>query len=347
MKATLLKAALGLGLDRPLRRLRRRTPVVLLYHGFADRRSAGVVDLHGNRLQQTTLRAQLAFLRKHCTIVTLRQVVVSLSGGPALPDYAVALTIDDGYESVYRLAFPLLREAQAPATLFVATQFVDERVPLWPDRLEYAFAGASSEPAARRARLASLERRAKSLRPAAREAVIASVEAELGRRLTLDACAPEGYRPLTWAQTKEMADSGLMEIGSHTHTHTIVRLLGEDEGRRELAQSKRLVEESIGRGCDLFCYPNGAEHDFSARSTAMLKEAGFLCGLTAVAGFVNPGADPYAMPRFSTNDRDSFEQFRTTFSLGRSVLQRLRRRLLPCRGPTDSATLTGWRSSRA
>ncbi|MDD5301600.1 MAG: polysaccharide deacetylase family protein [Elusimicrobia bacterium] len=327
MKSILLKTAFALGLDRPLRWLRRRQAVVLMYHGFTDRPSDGIVNYQGNRLQQASFRRQLAFLKENCAVVTLRQVAASLSGGPALPDYAVALTIDDGYESVYALGFPALREAKLPATLFVATQFVDERAPLWPDRLEYAFAGAPGDPAARRERLKGLQRRAKDLLPAEREALIAPVEAELGRKLILDSSAPENYRPLTWAQAREMADSGLMEIGSHTHTHTIVTLPGEEEGRRELALSKTLVEKNVGRPCDLFCYPNGDYDDFSPATTKLLRESGFLCGLTTVAGFVRPGDDPYTMLRFGTDDRDSFEKFRMTFSLGRNLLQGARRRL--------------------
>lgn len=327
MKSALLKTAFALGLDRPLRWLRRRQAVVLMYHGFTDRPSDGIVNYQGNRLQQSAFRRQLAFLKENCAVVTLRQVAASLSGGPALPDYAVALTIDDGYESVHALGFPALREEKMPATLFIATQFVDERIPLWPDRLEYAFAGAPGDPAARRAVLKGLQGRAKGMPPSAREALIAPVEAELRRKLVLDSSAPENYRPLTWAQAKEMADSGLMEIGSHTHTHTIVSLLGEDEARRDLARSKELVEKNIGRPCDLFCYPNGDYDDFNALTARLLKEAGYLCGLTTVAGFVKPGDDPYTMLRFGTDDRDPFEKFRMTFSLGRNLLQGARRRL--------------------
>jgi len=326
MKDALLKAALAAGFDAPLRWLRRRQAVVLMYHGFTDRPSDGIVNYQGNRLQQSAFRRQLAFLKANCHIVSLRQVAASLAGGPALPDYAVALTIDDGYESVYTLGFPVLREFKAHSTLFVATQFVDERVPLWPDRLEHAFAGAPGEPAARREVLKGLQQRAKNMLPAEREALIAPVEAA-HRRLTLDASAPENYRPLTWAQCREMAESGLMDIGSHTHSHTIATVLGEEAFAAELALSKRLVEQNLAKPCDLFCYPNGDYDDFSPASTRLLKSAGYKCGLTTVAGFVKPGSNPYTMLRFGTDDRDSFEKFRMTFSLGRNLLQGARRRL--------------------
>lgn len=326
MKTFALKMALSLGLDKPVSWLRRRSAVVLMYHGFTDRPSDGVVNYQGNRLQQKTFRRQLAFLKENRALVTMRQVAVALSGGPALPDYATALTIDDGYESVYTLGFPVLREAKVPSTLFIATQFVDERVPLWPDRLEHAFAGAPGAAAARRERLKELQGRAKSMLPGEREALITPLEKELSRKLVLDAAAPENYRPLTWAQTKEMADSGLMEIGSHTHTHTITTLHDAKGLREELALSKSIVEKNVGHPCDLFCYPNGDYDDYSPETGAALKEMGFLCGLTTVAGFAKPGDDPYEVLRFGTDDRDSFEKFRMTFSLGRNLLQGARRK---------------------
>lgn len=322
-----LKVALALGLDAPLRWLRRRRAVVLMYHGFTDRPSDGVTNYQGNRLQPSTFARQLDFLSEQCNIVTVRDVVRSLSGGPALPDYSVALSMDDGYESIHTLAFPLLLEKKVPATVFVATQFVDERAPLWPDRLEYAFAEAKGEPGARRARLRELQKIAKDLPPGERGAMIASVESEHSRTLILDSTAPSTYRPLSWVQVRDMVSSGLMEVGSHTHTHTIMTLLSENEARGELSRSKSLIEKHVGGTCDLFCYPNGDVGDFNPTTGRLLKDAGFLCGLTTVAGFVDAGNDPFALRRFGTDDRDSFEKFRMTFSLGRNLLQGTKRRL--------------------
>ncbi len=314
-------------LSAMLSRLRRRQAVVLMYHGFTDRPSDGVVNYQGNRLQQATFRKQLEWLRKNRTIVPLRAVVDSLSGGPPLPDYATALSIDDGYETVRTLGFPVLKEFDAPAILFTATEFVDARVPLWPDRLEYAFANAPGDAAARRERLKGFQRQAKDMLPGERNALIAGVEAELGSRLVLEAGAPDAYRPVTWEHCREMSASGLVEIGSHGHTHTIATLLPPDDLRSELRLSRKLVEKNVGKPCDLFCYPNGDYDDFSAETTEELKGAGYKCGLTTIAGFVSRGDDPYALLRFGTDDRDSWKKFEQTFSIGRNVLQGARRAL--------------------
>lgn len=49
--------------------------------------------------------------------------------GRSLPPRSVILTFDDVYESVYRHAFPVLRELGVPAVAFVATAFLDSSQP--------------------------------------------------------------------------------------------------------------------------------------------------------------------------------------------------------------------------
>lgn len=309
--------------------LNRRKAVVLMYHGFTDRPSDGLVNYQGNRLRVESFRAQLEWLKRNRVVVPLRRVIESLSGGAPLPDYATALTIDDGYESVYTLGFPALKEYKTHATLFVATQFVDERVGLWPDRLEYAMSGVpGDDPAPKRERLIRLQAKAKALGPRDRDRFVEGVEDETGRRLTFQGGAPENYRPLDWEQAKTMSDSGLVEVGSHGHSHTIMTLLNEADAAAELSRSRHLVERALGRPCDLFCYPNGGTGDFDEKTGSLLRAAGYKCGLTTVPGFVSRGDDPFTVLRFGTDDRDPFSKFEQTFGLGRAVGARLKRTLL-------------------
>jgi len=58
------------------------------------------------------------------TILSLDDAV-RLCMADALPARAVALTFDDGYSSVVETAWPLLRERNLPATLFVVTGYLD------------------------------------------------------------------------------------------------------------------------------------------------------------------------------------------------------------------------------
>ena len=59
------------------------------------------------------------------TVLPLPRVVEALVAGTALPDRTVAITVDEASQSVYRDAWPRLRDAGLPFTLFVATDAVD------------------------------------------------------------------------------------------------------------------------------------------------------------------------------------------------------------------------------
>ena len=50
---------------------------------------------------------------------------------------SVLLTVDDGYQDFYNLAFPILKKYEVPATVFFTTDFIDKRIWLWHDLLNF------------------------------------------------------------------------------------------------------------------------------------------------------------------------------------------------------------------
>ncbi len=55
----------------------------------------------------------------------LREVIDRGRNGGPLPSRTFVVTFDDGYENVYRNAWPVLRELGVPATVFLATAYLD------------------------------------------------------------------------------------------------------------------------------------------------------------------------------------------------------------------------------
>ncbi|MDP3803956.1 MAG: polysaccharide deacetylase family protein [Candidatus Omnitrophota bacterium] len=97
---------------------------------------------------------------------------------------------------------------------------------------------------------------------------------------------------LSWDQIKEMSDSGIVTIGSHTRAH--FWLLGSDERflKDEVVGSKNILEEKLGKKVGLFCYPMGA---FDEKSKKAVKDAGYVCAVST-----NPKSGPtdiYAIKR--------------------------------------------------
>jgi len=66
---------------------------------------------------------------------------------------------------------------------------------------------------------------------------------------------PADGTPLSWAGAQELVDSGLVTIGSHTHSHALLDRLRPDEAADELDRSKALIEDRLGVTADHFAYP--------------------------------------------------------------------------------------------
>ncbi len=113
-----------------------QTVPILCYHRFGT----------GNNkmlMAPTNFGQQLDWLaRNGYKVIRLSQLLGFLGGHEPLPQKSVVITIDDGYESVHRHAFPLLKKYGFPATLFVYTDFIGTGDGLsWGQLLEMANSG--------------------------------------------------------------------------------------------------------------------------------------------------------------------------------------------------------------
>lgn len=105
-----------------------------------------------------------------------------------------------------------------------------------------------------------------------------------------------------------MADSGLVEIGSHTVTHPILSSITDEESWDELTRSQSQIEEGMGRRVSAFCFPNGMSGDVRPRQIRQVAEAGYYCSVLAHFGMVNSGSDRYQLPRIGMTRKSSTEQ---------------------------------------
>jgi peptidoglycan/xylan/chitin deacetylase (PgdA/CDA1 family) len=109
---------------------------ILCYHRLGAGNSKMVVS-------PSNFEAQMAWLaRNGYRVVRLADLAGFLSGERPLPQRAVVITFDDGYESVYRHAFPVLKKYGLPATAFVYTDFLGGGDALtWPQMQEMQASG--------------------------------------------------------------------------------------------------------------------------------------------------------------------------------------------------------------
>ncbi|GHU00626.1 hypothetical protein FACS1894186_1600 [Alphaproteobacteria bacterium] len=100
---------------------------------------------------------------------------------------------------------------------------------------------------------------------------------------------------LSDAQIREMADSGLWEVGAHTLTHRNLRDLPDEEATREIVESKAKIESITGKPCVSFSYPYGQLDD---RHVEMVRAAGFRAACTTKKRIL-PLTNPLKINRLS------------------------------------------------
>jgi peptidoglycan/xylan/chitin deacetylase (PgdA/CDA1 family) len=96
--------------------------VVFMYHRFGEQ---GVPATNIRVEQFDSHLRELA--ERRAAVIGLGDIVTALRASAPLPKRAVALSIDDAFKSVYTVAWPRLRAAGLPFTLFVSTDAVARR----------------------------------------------------------------------------------------------------------------------------------------------------------------------------------------------------------------------------
>jgi peptidoglycan/xylan/chitin deacetylase (PgdA/CDA1 family) len=247
--------------------------------------------------------AQMDVLRSICRVLPLAEAIERLYSG-SLPPRAAAITFDDGYANNLTHAAPVLRARGLPATVFVATGYLNGGR-MFNDTVIEAVRRAGTEldlaalelgrfsladAPARRAAIDTILGALKYREPLARERAAAAIAERVGAQLP-------GDLMLTDAQLAALPGLGL-EVGAHTVTHPILTRIEADAARREISTSRATLEDMTGTRVRLFAFPNGRPgRDYAPEHVAMVRAAGFSAALSTASGACHRGSDRYQLPR--------------------------------------------------
>jgi peptidoglycan/xylan/chitin deacetylase (PgdA/CDA1 family) len=307
----------------PLERVTSAKFVILCYHGIGEA---------GNPLSFAPTRAlfdaQMRFLRENFRVVSLEQACQELRG-KSKTEPGIVITLDDGYRSAYTLAFPTLQKYKLPATIYLTLESVETGQVAWYDRVFLAMALAPSgelqldlqgpwrfqlDSTADRLRAAvEVVALLRTLPNSERRACCALLENKIG--LPQNALS---NRVLNWDEIRTMHDAGIT-FGSHTLTHPVVSRLLPQELKRELNDSKCLLERNLGAQVLDFAFPFGKVSDCGAAAVEMLARCGYRSAVTTVPGVNTPQVNPYELRRLQVGFDGSLARF--AFDLSRAFLR--------------------------
>lgn len=292
-------------------RWRQARHLILCYHGIST------LDEHewNGQLYMTPakLRARLRFLRDNTfAILPLDEAITRLRAG-TLPPKSVSLTFDDGATDFATHAVPILREFNAPATVYVTTYYAEHRYPVFDTALSYVlWHGQTSG-----ADLASMVERVAPLpvfSDADRERVRSLVRSYTDNRgmngeakqeylrrvgalvkVDVDAFTASGRLAIMTPEMVRALPRDIVNVELHTHRHRTPR--DEAQFKREIEDNRSSLAAMMGDTVRRthFCYPSG---DYSASFVTWLGELGVTSATTCVPRLADTGSAPLLLPRF-------------------------------------------------
>src|SRR5262245_22688993 len=111
-------------------------------------------------------------------------------------------------------------------------------------------------------------------------------------------------RPLDWGEVKEMQARGI-EFGSHTITHPMLTQVPGDVARREIGDSRRMLEDRLGAPVPFFCYPRG---DVNAAVQRIVRDEGYAAACSIEPGLNDARTDLFRLRRTYVSRRDSISE---------------------------------------
>lgn len=289
---------------RKLKRIPNDSLLILAYHRVvADLAKAEKESIYGLVISTETFRRHCQMLREKYDIISIEEAENYLESNVSAKRPKAVITFDDGYLDNYEEAFPVLREMNLPATIFLPTQMIGKTEPLAHDKafwlvkkafekkksIENAFlkAGIESIP---NGDILSATDRIVYLPAIQRDAIIA----ELERSLSIESY-PKEYGLLDWEMVREMSRNKI-SFGVHSASHTVLTLENETEFESEIKESKKMLEEKLGREVISFAYPNGK---FNGKVRRHVVKSGYKLAVSTATHANRRGGDAFTLGRIS------------------------------------------------
>lgn len=275
--------------------------LILMYHRIIDPKESDYIE-PGMYVKLKSFKKQMDILNENFRVVPLRQFLKNLGHPGKKP--ICAITFDDGWADFYTNAFPVLEQFKFPATVFLPTNFIGTSKQFWTERVALAilngeclslklheFAGVKNIKNVLSRDIPKVITGLKKYSPQILEQV-------LGEEKPKNEPEPSF---LNWYQVQNVANSGIIEFGSHTSSHTILTTVKKEEIERELKESKNslLDRKIVTEEFIPFCYPNGNTND---EICEIVRDCGYSCAVTTKRGWNLQSTNAFKLKRVGMHE---------------------------------------------
>lgn len=301
--------------------------VILTYHRVIPQTDKQLeYEQPGMYVHPETFRMHMHVLKSRYDLTHIDVWIKKKKKNIQLPKISVAITFDDGWKDNYDYAFPVLKEYEVPATIFLVSDYIGTKYRFWPNRLIRLLINRNISDYINLKGYEWIKDLQLSFRLESQPSLDLlqideiinlcklKTDRELNKRIGImehinNRVESKDERDLLdLNEIKTMIDSGLIKIGSHTRTHArLLNTMLKHDMENEIITSKDILHNITGSEIELFCYPNG---DYTDEAIDVVAD-NYLAACTTKKGWNNTDSDLFTFKRIGIhedicNDRISF-----------------------------------------
>ena len=297
----------------------RESAIILMYHRVVSPAwgEGGVPVQPGMYVTPETFAHQVEWIQSYFSVLSLQELLLRLRLNKDVSKCCV-LTFDDGWVDNYQNVFPIIQKHRVPCTVFLATGLIGTNRWFWPDEVaeclflicrgkvnintfsdalkKLLFQSGVGGKNELQVVIDDCIELIKVYSPKQRKALMLEMTS-----VCFGGDMPNNRYLMNWDEVKEMADSGLVEFGSHTANHRLLNQISPKEVLAEIVDSKNKIENEIGQPCLSFAYPNG---NYSNEVISVLQDSGIMAAVTTSRGYVTAAntSTLFELPRIAVHD---------------------------------------------
>lgn len=293
---------------------------ILLYHHVVPK--PWKEDRLDSHLYVSTeqFRNHLSYLSKHATVISIEEMTKRLERNQDLPPNSVVLTFDDGHKDNIDYAYPILKEFDFPATIYIATRFPNGDDFLWRHRLHHLLLkneNLSFEHNSKKHSFQIKTRDQKQRCFAELSGIFVRLSLPARRNLIKQLhTVTETDHPsqdnlfMSWEDIRSLHNTSLVTIGSHTRNHQMLGKLDEESARTEIRNGIQDLEKQLHNSPEYFSYPYGKQNAASVREFRLAKDLGVRNAVTTRFAHIQSehSTHMHALPRISIDGTTSVEE---------------------------------------
>ncbi|KAB0666488.1 polysaccharide deacetylase family protein [Oryzomonas japonica] len=275
-------------------------------------------------VRESDFRWQMIFLKTHFDVVSMDHALDRITGKTDSHRPFAVVTFDDGYKGNIDVVLPLMESMGLPFTVFIATQAVVDQKQYWYDRIinlldvprdihvcltlngqneRYKISHLASEQC-RWQQVQGILSRLKLMAPPDRDKNVESIlepYADVGASLQM----------LTPEESRRLAASACVTVGSHTHGHELLDQLTPQEVQGSLRTAHLEITRMTGLPPRHFAYPNG---NLNSCVKEQVHLAGYETAVTTTPGIWSAQNCLLEIPRISVGRFETRGSFRSRVS---------------------------------